>query len=461
MSDTLAETGRFGNEVPRTRQPNAAYHRARAVPMDEETIRVGRGTDGGEYLRRTWQPVCLSEELGELPKVVRILDENLVLFRTRAGQLGLFEKHCSHRGASLEYGLPTDQGLQCCYHGWHFAPDGTILETPNDPDSKIKERLCHPAYPTHEYNGIIFAYMGPPEDVPDFPILDTYVQPDTKAVPFSLYFPCNWVQVLDNTQDPTHSCFLHTRVSGAQFAVSWGELPELTYVDTPLGMININVRRWDDHVWVRTTDVMLPNLNQTGHLWISAEYEETFLRCSLTRWMRPIDDTHTQMIGWRVFNERLDRDSDADPSQVGFGKIDFIGQTEDERPYEERQRVPGDYEAIAGQGEVVLNAAWNLNHGDRGVAMMRKIIRENIQAVRDGKEYVSVDRSPRINGVVPTYTQDTVVTIPPQNGEDRVMMREIGDKVTQLIFAGAKLEAADRATRFNQELAAIVQSYAR
>jgi len=459
MNEISGETRRFENEVPRVRQANGAYDRPRSIPIDEEVISVGRGTDGGEYLRRTWQPVCLSEELGDVPMVVRMLDEELVLFRTRAGELGLVGKHCSHRGASLEYGLPTDQGLQCCYHGWHFAPDGKILETPNDPGSKIKERLYHPAYPVHEYNGIIFAYMGPPAEVPEFSILDSYVQPNTKSVPFSLYFPCNWIQVLDNTQDPTHSCFLHTRVSGAQFAVSWGELPELTYVNTPLGMININVRRWNNHVWVRTTDVMLPNLNQTGHLWLSAEYEETFLRCALTRWMRPIDDTHTQMIGWRYFSDRLDRDSDADPNLVGAGKIDFIGQTEDERPYAERQRVPGDYEAIAGQGDVAMNAAWNLNHGDRGVAMLRRIIRENIHAVRDGEDFISVDRSPRVDGVVPTYTQDTVVTLPPAKGDDRAMMREVGDKVSQLVFDGANLPALDRDSEFGEKLASVVRTY--
>jgi hypothetical protein len=219
------------------------------------------------------------------------------------------------------------------------------------------------------------------------------------------------------------------------------------------------VRRWNNHVWVRTTDVMLPNLNQTGHLWLSAEYEETFLRCALTRWMRPIDDTHTQMIGWRYFSDRLDRDSDADPNLVGAGKIDFIGQTEDERPYAERQRVPGDYEAIAGQGDVAMNAAWNLNHGDRGVAMLRRIIRENIHAVRDGEDFISVDRSPRVDGVVPTYTQDTVVTLPPAKGDDRAMMREVGDKVSQLVFDGANLPALDRDSEFGEKLASVVRTY--
>lgn len=98
----------------------------------------------------------------------------------------------------------------------------------------------------HEYQGIIFAWLGPPEEMTEFANLDSYHRPDTHMLPFSLYFPCNWVQLLDNTQDPTHSCFLHTRMSGAQFSESWDELPELDYLETPIGMININVRRWKD-----------------------------------------------------------------------------------------------------------------------------------------------------------------------------------------------------------------------
>ena len=161
MSDR--EFLRATRDVTRVRRPYGGYDRQAEVPLDEKLLRVGRGTPGGEYLRRTWQPVCLSEELGELPKTVRMLGEDLVAFRSRNGELGLLDKHCTHRGASLEYGLPTEAGIQCCYHGWHFACDGRILDTPNDPDSRLRHRLCHPAYPVREVNGIIFAWMGPPE----------------------------------------------------------------------------------------------------------------------------------------------------------------------------------------------------------------------------------------------------------------------------------------------------------
>jgi nitrite reductase/ring-hydroxylating ferredoxin subunit len=455
----ITEFARASRDVKREQQAFGGYHRQAEVPLDEHLLRVGRGTPGGEYLRRSWQPVCLSSELGELPLKVTLLGEKLVAFRARNGDIGLLDRHCSHRGASLEYGLPTDVGIQCCYHGWHFACDGRILDTPNDPRSSLKTRMCHPAYPVHEYQGIIFAWMGPPEEMSEFVIMDSYLQADTQLVPFSLHFPCNWVQLLDNTQDPTHSCFLHTRVSGAQFSESWGELPELDYVETPLGMINVNVRRWKDKLWVRTTDVILPNLNQTGALWLSAEDEETFLGAALTRWMRPIDDSHTQMIGWRYFNAELDREHKGDASQVGTGKIDFIGQTEDERSYAERQQVPGDYEAIAGQGDIAESARWNLNHGDRGVVMMRRLITENIDALADGEDYRTIERAQKTEGVLATYTRDSVMTVPQRDDDETELRREFGNRVSALVFEAAS-KAHDRARDyFSGELARFIEPY--
>ena len=132
---------------------SAYYHRERP-PEDEELTRVGPGTPCGEYLRRFWQPVILSNELGELPRRLRILGEDLVAFRDKSGAIGLLELHCPHRGTSLEFGLIGDKGIRCCYHGWLFDCDGTILETPGEPaDSTLKDRLFHGAYPVHEHKG--------------------------------------------------------------------------------------------------------------------------------------------------------------------------------------------------------------------------------------------------------------------------------------------------------------------
>ena len=112
------------------------YHQ-RQVPGEEaELARVGPGTACGEYLRRYWQPVAMASEVGELPLVVRILGEDLVLFRDGGGRYGLLHRHCSHRGASLEYGIIRERGISCCYHGWHYDVDGRVLETPGEPAGK-------------------------------------------------------------------------------------------------------------------------------------------------------------------------------------------------------------------------------------------------------------------------------------------------------------------------------------
>src|SRR6185295_12390917 len=153
----------------------SGYRHNRTVTEDPELTHVGPGTPCGEYLRRFWQPICFSDDLRDLPLHVTILGEELVAFRDFRGALGLLELHCPHRGTSLEFGLISTRGIRCCYHGWLFDVDGAILETPGEPaHSTLKDRLCHGAYPTHEYNGIMFAYMGPPEEQPPFSMYDSF-----------------------------------------------------------------------------------------------------------------------------------------------------------------------------------------------------------------------------------------------------------------------------------------------
>src|SRR5215470_10098879 len=108
------------------------YHRE--VPQeDTELTHIGPGTPCGAYLRRFWQPICFADELRDLPLRVRILGEDLVAFRDFRGSVGLLELHCPHRGTSLEFGLVSERGIRCCYHGWLFDIDGAILETPGEP----------------------------------------------------------------------------------------------------------------------------------------------------------------------------------------------------------------------------------------------------------------------------------------------------------------------------------------
>lgn len=416
---------------PVTARGYRGYERRDLAAEDPELTHVGPDTACGEYLRKVWQPVAMSSELGDLPLAVRILGEDLVLFRDRDDRVGLLHRHCSHRGASLEYGIVMQQGISCCYHGWHYDIDGSILSTPGEPaDSRIKDSIVHGAYPAFEYNGIVFAYLGPPDERPEFPVFDTMNLPDTVAKPFSIVTPCNWLQVYENTQDPVHVVYLHARMSGVQFGAASGATQVIDYRETPLGMINIQTRHWGDHVWTRTTDSILPNGNQTGAIWEEAGEAKYFARVSMTRWMVPVDDTSTVTIGWRYFSDKLDPDGLGDIDAVGKESIDFIGQTANERSYEDAQRQPGDYEAQVSQRPIARHAMENRGVSDRGVVMLRKLIRKGIRHVADGGtlDVPSGD-------TVATYCQDTVHPYPGDVNDEHALLTRFGDRVADVVLS--------------------------
>ena len=128
--------------------------------------RVGPETPAGQLLRRYWHVVAAATELSdEKPKKrVRILGEDLVLFRNQSGTYGLVGEHCSHRGASLYYGFVEEDGIRCAYHGWKYDPCGKCIEQPfENPEAGFKDKIQHPAYPVAKLGGLLFAYMGPPE----------------------------------------------------------------------------------------------------------------------------------------------------------------------------------------------------------------------------------------------------------------------------------------------------------
>ncbi len=112
---------------------------------DPSLTRVGAGTPCGELIRRYWQQACLSADPNDLPKLVRILGENLVAFRDGSGRAGLLFFRCSHRGTSLEYARVEERGLRCCYHGWLYDVEGNILEMPLEPaNNPFIKHVQHP-----------------------------------------------------------------------------------------------------------------------------------------------------------------------------------------------------------------------------------------------------------------------------------------------------------------------------
>ena len=156
---------------------------------------VGRGTPMGGLLRRYWHPIAAAAQMDERPTLaVKLLGEEMVLYRDRSGTLGLIDRLCPHRRVDLSYGIPEEHGLRCMYHGWMFDETGQCIEQPFEetvhPDGRFKEKVKTTAYPVEELGGLIFAYMGP-QPAPLLPRWDLFVEPNAiRQVGLSI-IPCN------------------------------------------------------------------------------------------------------------------------------------------------------------------------------------------------------------------------------------------------------------------------------
>jgi nitrite reductase/ring-hydroxylating ferredoxin subunit len=420
-------------------------------PVEALTAHVGPGTPCGEYMRRFWHPFLLSEQLTHRPKAVRLLGEDLVLYRDLAGDLGLLHRHCAHRGASLEFGIVAEHGIRCCYHGWLFGNDGAILETPGEPSSSPhRERFCQGAYPVVERDGIVFAYLGPPTQMPPFPTMDATLMPDNRMKPYLIHSPCNWQQVSENSVDPFHVAFLHTRVSGPQFSEVFAELPIIDYHETDLGLFYTNARRVGDFVWIRMHDHMLPNFSQNGAIFENVSRVRYFGRPGLTRWVTPVDDVNTLVIAWRHFNDRDDPMRLGRPEDVRVGNTDFYGQS-GEDPYEVRQDSPGDWDAWGSLGAITSHAREHLGTTDRGVALLRRRLK---QAIEDLQRGVEPPRPVPLPGSgVPTVGGDTVLHIPRGDGDDRELILRVCREVARAYVETQHLDDAERRAAITQRLA--------
>ena len=403
------------------------YHRE--VPQeDAELTRIGPGTPCGEYLRRFWQPVCYSDDLQDLPVALKILGEELVAFKDFSGQIGVVEAHCPHRGTSLEFGLVSERGIRCCYHGWLFDVDGAILEMPGEPEeSTYKDRLCHGAYPTHEYNGTIFAYMGPPDQVPTFPLMDTYEREGYRLMPGKKYnYPCNWLQILENAMDPVHTSFLHTIVSGSQFTDEFGVIPELDFIETPVGMIYIASRRMGDNIWVRMVENVMPNLQQVAPIWENGQNPHGFDGPMMSRWIVPQDDTNTMLLEFR----HISVTDESTPAWWADREQMLPAQLPISENLEDQQRQPSDYEAQVTQRPIAIHDLEHLAASDRGITMFRKLVKNGIQAVKEGRDPGTLSHGQE---PVSTFCNDTVVYSPAVGSpeEDIRLVRETGRKLAE------------------------------
>ena len=412
--------------------------------FDKNLSLTDPNTPCGEYLRRYWHPVSLTSDVSEIPKEIRVLGEDLVIFKTTENNIGLVHKNCPHRRASLVYGKTEKNGIRCCYHGWLFSPDGQILETPGeDPDSKsafkLRETFKLGAYPIIEFNGLVFAYMGPMDKIPDFPHYDAFEIPGNTTRPYRVDYNCNWIQVLDAIMDPVHTSFLHGQSSGIQFSEGFAEVGEIEFFERGIQYLGCNTRRIDDNVWVRVNELILPNFTQAGSAFAADGTKNRYFgRSSFTRWVVPVDDHHCVALAWGNFGER------GDPveynNQEGCEKIE-AGEIID-RTFEEKQKSPGDAEAVEGMGLISTHKGEHLMPTDQGIMIYRRRIRKLIKSLQGGEDPPQPQK--KRGDIVKTNGQDTILRAPKRNIDDRKFIRSIASAVMKMQFEADNMSLEKR-----------------
>ena len=340
----------------------SGYGRNAIVPDEDSRLtHVTFGTPMGELMRRYWQPVCLSSELTDLPKFLRILDEELVAFRDKSGQVGVLGAHCSHRGTSLEYGRIEEDGIRCCYHGWLYDHEGRCLDQPGEPaHSRYKDEIRQPWYPAEEYKGLVFAYMGPLEKKPLLPRYDILEDEGAEYLAYRNYSrgevaACNWLQLQENAADPVHTQILHGWNPGLfEFSEVMAVPPRFEYVNSDRHVSYIRTSDLDNgHRLTRISTIYVPTARSVPPPEVTGTNpEEETERARMMGWWVPVDNENT--VGFHV--ERID------PGK----KIFQPPHQAIVRDYEATQRAPDDWEAQVSQRPIAPRARTSGDLGPRG-----------------------------------------------------------------------------------------------
>jgi 5,5'-dehydrodivanillate O-demethylase len=332
-------------------------------------------------------PVAIAAELtpAEPTKVVRLLGETLVLFRDTTGRVGLLNDRCAHRGASLCYGRVEERGISCAYHGWLFDTDGTILETPPERNDAIINSVTQPAYPVRKYVGMYWAYLGP-APAPELPPYDTLVRRDgRRTLVIHPVLDCNWFQAMENSVDPAHLQILHQEFIGRgrqPVNTTRGftdDVKDYEFYITPYGIMKKRTYmdgKIDEH------PLVFPNILRQGY--------STQIRV-------PMDDTHTAHIHVMfVPNEdgSLVDDAEDPPIEYLAPYKEPANALHPEARYTMRTVLAQDHMAWETQGPIADRTTEHLSYSDRGIAMFRKLTKEQIALVQAGQDPMGVVRDP-------------------------------------------------------------------
>ncbi len=401
-----------------TNSQNSGSSRNGFQKLLDDLPRTAAGTRGGEMLRRYWHPVCLSANLKDIPIAVRMLCEDLVVFRDGRGRAGLLGRHCPHRLASLEYGQVREDGLMCSYHGWKYDTQGRCIDTPLEPcDSTLKQNIRHLWYPVEEWGGVVWTYMGPAKDnPPPLPRIDVLARTDgeVKLVDgdFRDYNYLNW---MENFADMGHATVLHGLVVrqiprelepyNDHSIKNWTPLP-LHHVETDYGMKTVSVLDTGDAdvKFVNTWSLAMPIHWRFSGLRSGFPPDFTDERQEGGGMIRIIDDKHFELIRyslWRKGNYR---------GTWLFGLPTTLQGTVEKKSYDKRrysgwEGVPAleDLVLQESQGEIPERKLEHLGTSDRGVIMLRRLWHKAMEDVANGKDPKGVFRQLKEMLEVDTY----------------------------------------------------------
>jgi len=356
-------------------------------------MEVGPGTPMGELLRRYWMPFAADGEIqpGDT-KAVRLMGEDLVLYRDKSGTLGLVDRHCPHRRADMSYGFVEDCGIRCNYHGWAFDETGRCTHQPFEeiahPDARFKERIQIKAYPVEAKAGLLWAYMGP-EPAPLVPTWEPFTWKNGFVQVVLSEIPCNWFQCQENSIDPVHFEWLHTNWSRVLRGQTDGPAPpthlRIGFDEFEYGFTYRRIlegQSEDDELWTVGRVCLWPNCLFTG-----GHFE----------WRVPVDDDTTLSVGWffdRVPEEMEPFSQDKIPYWYGPIRDEQTGR------WINSHIMNQDFVAWVGQGTVADRTQEHLGESDRGVILMRRRLLEEAEAVASGGEPKGLIRDPEANNVV-------------------------------------------------------------
>ena len=359
---------------------------------------VGRATPMGELMRRYWQPICAASEIDDRwTRKVRLLGDDLVLFRDRQGRRGLIAEQCPHRRASFLHGIPTQDGIRCPYHGWEFSAQGQCLNQPNEPDNcAFRDKMKTDAYPVEELGGLLFAYLGP-EPRPLLPRFDGFVAEGAIRMLGRALLPVNWLQVMENSLDPIHTEWLHghhyqfqKEQEGVTVAIS-AHHEKIDFREFEFGITKHRLlagHSEDSDDWRIGHPIVFPNTLAVGNGDVGTRYYSFQFRV-------PVDDTHTLHLWYTAY---MPPPGAVVPQQLLRGVKLYDVPFKDSQGEFIVDNVDGqDMMAWITQGAIADRSRENLGSTDKGVAMYRRVLRREIKKVQQGLDPMGLVRDPARN----------------------------------------------------------------